>query len=287
MAAVWRWPGLPGLRLALAFLAVALAAVGLLAGLTAALAAGDVSALGSQQHADLTGAVTVAAGAAAGHRPICPRSWTWPRARAPMYRSATVPATPSPARLLRHRRLAVRRPCRGPGPAGRHRSGPTAFAAAPHVRRQQLAEQIAPGGRGRHPAIPRSSGRYLAALLPCSAAFPRLRKRIGVPHYRDPDGSRLVTVRIGCRAVRNTGRLLIMRSGLTGQELVVDHLLPPRPGAAAGSGNAAGHGTCGSVSRRHGRPHGRGGAGRLRPASARGARSPVHRTAPPAPRRYA
>ena len=64
MAAVWRWPGLPGLRLALAFLAVALAAVGLLAGLTAALTAGDVSALGSQQHADLTGAVTVAAGAA-------------------------------------------------------------------------------------------------------------------------------------------------------------------------------------------------------------------------------
>jgi len=67
MAAVWRWPGLPGLRLALAFLAVALAAVGLLAGLTAALTAGDVSALGSQQHADLTGAVTVGT-----WRPSCP-----------------------------------------------------------------------------------------------------------------------------------------------------------------------------------------------------------------------
>ncbi|MFZ0187210.1 MAG: hypothetical protein WAL72_09745, partial [Streptosporangiaceae bacterium] len=42
-----------GLRLALAFLSVALAAVALLAGLTAALAAADVSALTSQQRADL------------------------------------------------------------------------------------------------------------------------------------------------------------------------------------------------------------------------------------------
>jgi hypothetical protein len=40
-----------GLRLALAFLSVALAAVALLAGLTAALAAADVSALTSQQRA--------------------------------------------------------------------------------------------------------------------------------------------------------------------------------------------------------------------------------------------
>ena len=43
-----------GLRLALAFLSVALAAVALLAGLTATLAAADVSALTSQQRADLT-----------------------------------------------------------------------------------------------------------------------------------------------------------------------------------------------------------------------------------------
>lgn len=56
--------GTLGLRLALAFLTVALAAVGLLAGLTAALAAADVSALAGQQHADLTSAVAVAAGAA-------------------------------------------------------------------------------------------------------------------------------------------------------------------------------------------------------------------------------
>src|SRR6516162_2175939 len=42
-----------GLRLALAFLSVALTAVALLAGLTAALAAADVSALTNQQRADL------------------------------------------------------------------------------------------------------------------------------------------------------------------------------------------------------------------------------------------
>jgi two-component system sensor histidine kinase BaeS len=53
-----------GLRLALAFLSVALAAVALLAGLTAALAAADVSALTSQQHTDLTSAIAAAAGAA-------------------------------------------------------------------------------------------------------------------------------------------------------------------------------------------------------------------------------
>lgn len=52
------------LRLALAFLGVALAAVGLLAGLTAAFAAADVSNLASQQRSELTRAVAVAAGAA-------------------------------------------------------------------------------------------------------------------------------------------------------------------------------------------------------------------------------
>ena len=52
-----------GLRLALAFLSVALAAVALLAGLTAALAAADVSALTSQQRADLTSAIAAAAAA--------------------------------------------------------------------------------------------------------------------------------------------------------------------------------------------------------------------------------
>src|SRR6516162_7881601 len=50
-----------GLRLALAFLSVALAAVALLAGLTAVLAAADISALTSQQRADLTSAIAAAA----------------------------------------------------------------------------------------------------------------------------------------------------------------------------------------------------------------------------------
>jgi two-component system sensor histidine kinase BaeS len=52
------------LRLALAFLAVALAAVALLAGLTAALAATDVSHLASQQRKELATALVVAAGSA-------------------------------------------------------------------------------------------------------------------------------------------------------------------------------------------------------------------------------
>ena len=56
-----------GLRLALAFLSVALAAVALLAGLTAGLAAADVSALTSQQQADLTSAIAAAAAAAWDH----------------------------------------------------------------------------------------------------------------------------------------------------------------------------------------------------------------------------
>jgi two-component system, OmpR family, sensor histidine kinase BaeS len=53
-----------GLRLALAFISIALAAIALLAGLTAAFAAADVSALANRQHAELTSAITVAAGAA-------------------------------------------------------------------------------------------------------------------------------------------------------------------------------------------------------------------------------
>jgi len=53
-----------GLRLALAFLAVALAAVALLAGLTAVFAAADVSALASRQRQELSTAIAVAAAAA-------------------------------------------------------------------------------------------------------------------------------------------------------------------------------------------------------------------------------
>src|SRR5690242_18252107 len=53
-----------GLRLALAFLGVALAAVALLAGLAAAFTAADVSDLTNRQRSNLASAITVAAGAA-------------------------------------------------------------------------------------------------------------------------------------------------------------------------------------------------------------------------------
>jgi two-component system sensor histidine kinase BaeS len=53
-----------GLRLALAFLGVALAAVALLAGLAAAFAAADVANLAARQRSNLTSAIAVAAGAA-------------------------------------------------------------------------------------------------------------------------------------------------------------------------------------------------------------------------------
>jgi signal transduction histidine kinase len=56
--------GTLGLRLALAFLGVALAAVALLAGLTAVFAAADVSNLSTQQRTDLARAVAFAAGVA-------------------------------------------------------------------------------------------------------------------------------------------------------------------------------------------------------------------------------
>ncbi len=57
-------PATIGLRLTLAFVAVALAAVAVLAGLTATLAAADVSNLASQQRTELTSAIAAAAGAA-------------------------------------------------------------------------------------------------------------------------------------------------------------------------------------------------------------------------------
>jgi hypothetical protein len=53
-----------GLRLALAFISVALAAVALAAGLIAGFAAADVSALAARQHTELSSAIAVAAGAA-------------------------------------------------------------------------------------------------------------------------------------------------------------------------------------------------------------------------------
>jgi signal transduction histidine kinase len=63
--------GTLGLRLALAFLSVALAAVALLAGLTAAFAAADVSHLASQQRNELASAIAVAASA------VWDRNNTW------------------------------------------------------------------------------------------------------------------------------------------------------------------------------------------------------------------
>ena len=63
--------GTLGLRLALAFLTVALAAVALLAGLTAAFAAADVANLASQQRGELARAIAVAAGA------VWDRNNTW------------------------------------------------------------------------------------------------------------------------------------------------------------------------------------------------------------------
>lgn len=70
--------GALGLRLALAFLTVALAAVALLAGLTAAFAAADVSALASQQRADLANAIAATAGA------VWDRNNTWSSADLPL-----------------------------------------------------------------------------------------------------------------------------------------------------------------------------------------------------------
>jgi signal transduction histidine kinase len=63
------------LRLALMFVAVALAAVALVAGLTAAFAAADVSSLATRQRQQLTNAIAVAAGAA------WDRTGSWPGAQ--------------------------------------------------------------------------------------------------------------------------------------------------------------------------------------------------------------
>ncbi len=76
--------GTLGLRLALAFLTVALAAVALLAGLTAAFAAADVSALAVRQRSDLASALAVAAGA------VWDRTGSWsPAALSPILDQAT------------------------------------------------------------------------------------------------------------------------------------------------------------------------------------------------------
>ena len=89
--------GTLGLRLALAFITVALAAVALLAGLTAAFAAADVSTLASQQRSELASAIASAAGAAweGNHTwssADLSRSSTSPRGPARPSRFATRPA---------------------------------------------------------------------------------------------------------------------------------------------------------------------------------------------------
>src|SRR6516165_1828014 len=75
-ATAWGWPAMAdpgprrpgtrtdalGLRLALAFLGVALAAVALLAGLAAAFTAADVSDLTNRQRSNLASAISVVAG---------------------------------------------------------------------------------------------------------------------------------------------------------------------------------------------------------------------------------
>ena len=86
--------GTIALRLALAFLAVALAAVALLAGLTAAFTAADVSGLASRQRTELTTAIAVAAGTAWDRGgqwadADLSRSWAWPRGPGPWFRFAT------------------------------------------------------------------------------------------------------------------------------------------------------------------------------------------------------
>src|SRR5258708_8931787 len=67
-------PGPIALRLALVFAAVALAAIALLAGLTAAFASADVSALASRDREELTSVIALAAGGA------WDRSNSWARA---------------------------------------------------------------------------------------------------------------------------------------------------------------------------------------------------------------
>src|SRR5262249_60797749 len=81
VATAWGWPAMAdagprrpgtrsdalGLRLALAFLGVALAAVALLAGLAAAVTAAGVADLTDRQRSNLTSALTVAARAAWDH----------------------------------------------------------------------------------------------------------------------------------------------------------------------------------------------------------------------------
>ena len=118
------------LRLALAFLAVALAAVALLAGLTAALAATDVSHLASQQRKELATALAVAAGSA------WDRTGSWAgadltpvldlaadRRERPDTRSGG-PVRGVHARLRRkHEQGAVQRCDRGPRTAGRADGG--------------------------------------------------------------------------------------------------------------------------------------------------------------------
>jgi signal transduction histidine kinase len=118
------------LRLALAFVAVALSAVALLAGLTAAFAAADVSRLASQQRANLTAAVAVAGGAAWGRR----QSWAT---------AALAPVLDLAARTgadVQIRDQAGRPVASSPGFAA-HRGSPQ-FSAAIHARGQQVGQAV-------------------------------------------------------------------------------------------------------------------------------------------------
>ena len=133
--------GTLGLRLALAFVAVALAAVALLAGLTAAFAvggrlvAGQPAACRPDRRRSRWPRGRPGTGTTAGPGPTCPRCWTWPRVPARTSRSATragraVATSPGFAAQTGPQASA---PVVVHGPAGRarSRSGSPARAWAP------------------------------------------------------------------------------------------------------------------------------------------------------------
>src|ERR1700733_3704214 len=159
-----------GLRLALAFISVALAAVALVAGLTAGFAAADVSALATRQHAELTNAIAVAAGA------VWDKNDSWAAADlAPVLDLAgqagadvrILARLPRPGLEPGHGR-ADRGP-RGAGRAGRRpvyrlRAGqrrPCAAdrAAAGHLRRGRAGRAAGPADRAGHGPAEHPPGR--------------------------------------------------------------------------------------------------------------------------------
>jgi two-component system sensor histidine kinase BaeS len=129
-----------GLRLALAFAAVALAAIALLAGLTAAFAAADVSSLASRQRSELTRAIAAAAGTA------WDRSHSWSSA-------SLVPVLDLAAGVGAHAQIRDQA-----GQPVATSSGFAARAASP-----QLTRPVVVHGQGVGVAVVRFTGSGLAA----------------------------------------------------------------------------------------------------------------------------